>query len=181
MLWKTCRLLFALLCMATLLVGCVSGEIQEGTQSQEEATSPASLHYSYPAWDFSLTFPETWTGRFEVRQDASCVTVSIDDTPTFSFVSLRNEEGAMEKDLRLEEDGYNHYCENGTHFFYFKILATLPQELYTEYQKDKSPEWHTEEAMYNCWQINWVTDICSVLVDGDSREWAHVKTDVVHK
>ena len=173
--------IFALLLVLSCLFGCApaqSPETQPPTEATvppveeteppvEETQPPVALHYDYPELDFSFAFPKEWAGEFLVEQEENSVTVSLGGVPTFSFVSLKNEPGAKEKDKQLEEDGYHYYRENGTHFFYYKFLTDLPEDFCIYQRGDKKPICDVEDAMAECWHIYTETAICSVLED----EW----------
>lgn len=167
-------------CLMSLLSGCVSDSAQQITQSTEETIPTTPLCYTYQDLDFSLSFPEIWSGRFSVQQDGNCVTVNIDGTPLFSFASLQNEPDMKKHELKLLEDGYTYYLHNGTHFFYYKILGVVPKELCDSYSRERTTEWHTEKVMYTCWQINCETKVCSVLIEEDAYYLAMKQNDYIN-
>lgn len=162
---KTFALLLILLSTLLLFGGCVSDRTHAGMPPIRSEALTLPLRHSYPNLGFSLDFPEHWTEYLAVQQDGCCVTISIDGKPTYSFASVKNGPGAKEKDVELTEAGYTYYRQNGTHFFYHKILGIIPTELYVGSPGNKDPEQQTDEAMYACWKIDLDNDVCTVLVD----------------
>lgn len=154
-----------LLCLS-MLVGSCAAPVPAETEELEPV-----LNYGYEDLSFSLEIPEHWIGRFSVEREDNRVTVCVDGAPMYSFASVRNEKGAKVEDLRLTEDGYQYYSENGAYFFYYIIHSTLPEDLYlkdTYYFSSNysgKAKWHTEKAMTACWQITWETELYSILLD----------------
>lgn len=162
-----------ILCVCMLNHGCTSDQevLAEDTHIIDALPDGTKPQHLYLDLDFGLTFPEEWVGRYVLERENQCVTVNIDNTPVYSFVSFENAPGAHGMMLRLKADGYTFWMENGTDFFWYKIHADLPEDLYP-YKTliDHSAQWQTEEAMAQIWQVNTENEVCSVRIEATPKE-----------
>ena len=160
--------ILALLLVLSCLFGCAPAQSPE-TQPPTEATTPpveeteppveetrppVALHYDYPEWNFSLTLPEQWAGKFSLEEDETSLTFMLGDTPILSFVTVNNEPGAKELNDRLIAEDYTFHHDNGSQALFYKELSDIPME-YQIYQRGlKKPILHTEDILEEFWDYN---------------------------
>ncbi len=160
--------ILALLLVLSCLFGCTpaqSPETQPPTEATvppveeteppvEETRPPVALHYDYPEWNFSLTLPEQWAGKFSLVEDEIGVTFQLGDTSILSFVTVKNEPGAKELNDRLLAEDYTFHHDNGSQALFYKELSDIPME-YQIYQRGlKKPILHTEDILEEFWGYN---------------------------